>query len=158
MRSHPCPALFPKQLYPVISAFSQTSPPCLPVTIQFTLRTDVISQHGSQDEILFRRQQIQRTIHHHTDSIDTFRFAEKQIDPFLINRLNDKTNTLTLQAAYSKCFILPVSCIKNHLPHTFLEFINMVQENLQLYRIYIRSNHTRSAFSISAHEAMRASV
>ena len=68
----------------------------LALTIAFTLGTDVISQHGTQDEILFRRKLAQRFGNNHADSIQTFLLTKEEIQPIVANRLDDVINVLTL--------------------------------------------------------------
>lgn len=68
----------------------------LPLTIAFALGTDVISQHGTQDEILFRRKLAQRFGDYHADSIQTFFLTKEEIQTVVANRLDDIINVLTL--------------------------------------------------------------
>ena len=60
------------------------------------LGADVISQHGTQDEILFRRKLAQWFGNDHTDSIQAFFLAKEEIQTVVTNRLNDIINVLTL--------------------------------------------------------------
>ena len=68
----------------------------LALTIAFTLSADIIPQHGTQDEILFRRKLAQRFGNNHADSIQTFLLAKEEIQPVVANRLDDVINVLTL--------------------------------------------------------------
>ena len=68
----------------------------LSLTIAFTLSTDIISQHGTQNEILFRRKLAQRFGNNHADSIQTFLLTKEEIQTVVANRLDDVINVLTL--------------------------------------------------------------
>lgn len=52
----------------------------LSFTVTFALRTDVIPQHRSQNEVFFRRKQIERSVRQKTDGPNALRTAEEQID------------------------------------------------------------------------------
>ena len=52
----------------------------LPLAVPLTLRTDVIPQHRSQNEVFFGRKQIERSVCQKTDSPDALRTAEEQVD------------------------------------------------------------------------------
>ena len=68
----------------------------LALTIAFTLGTDVISQHGTQDEILLRRSLSQWFGDNYSDIIQTCTLAKEEIQTVVTNRLNDIINVLTL--------------------------------------------------------------
>ena len=68
----------------------------LSLTIAFTLSTNVISQHGTQDKILFRRKLAQRFGDYHADSIQAFLLTKEEIQTVVANRLDDIINVLTL--------------------------------------------------------------
>ena len=68
----------------------------LALTIAFALGTDVISQHGTQDKILFRRKLAQRFGDYHADSIQAFLLTKEEIQTVVANRLDDIINVLTL--------------------------------------------------------------
>ena len=68
----------------------------LSLTIAFTLGTDIISQHGTQDEILFRRKLAQWFGNNHADSIQAFLLTKEEIQTVVANRLDDIINVLTL--------------------------------------------------------------
>lgn len=51
----------------------------LACAVTFTLCTDIVSQHGSQNEIFFRTEQVQGPGYHQADGIDTFRLAENKL-------------------------------------------------------------------------------
>ena len=68
----------------------------LALTIALALRTNIISQHRSKDEILLRRKLAQWFGDNHTDSIQTFTLAKEEIQTVVANRLNDVINVLTL--------------------------------------------------------------
>ena len=68
----------------------------LALTIAFALGTDIISQHGTQNEILLRCKQAQWFGDYHADSIQAFLLAKEEIQTVVANRLNDIINVLTL--------------------------------------------------------------
>ena len=106
-----------------------------PVAIPSALHTDVISQHRSQNKILFRCQPVQRTVDQQANGIDAFVTTEKQVDAFVVNRLHDKLNVLFFQTLDCKSLVLFVGCIQHHAAYSFLEFVNVVQKHFDVGRI-----------------------
>ena len=66
----------------------------LSFTVTFALRTDVIPQHRSQNEVFFGRKQIERSVCQKTDSPNALRTAEEQIDARVRSWLYEKIYVL----------------------------------------------------------------
>ena len=96
------------------------------LTVTLTLRADIISQHGTQDEIFLGRELTEWFIDYESDGIETFRLAEKQIQLSVSDRLNEVLNILTFQLPCGKRLILLIERIENHASDSFLKFINVV--------------------------------
>ena len=111
-------------------------------TVAFALRTKVVSQHGTQDEVFLGRQPVQRFVDHAGNGMDAFGFAEEQINLRFVNRAYQIGNVLALQACHGKGLVPPVDGIEHHLAHAFLELVNVVEENLQITGVHVgRESH-----------------
>lgn len=115
--------------------------PCLAGAIALALGTDVITQHGPQDEILFGREAVQGARHHQADGIDALCLAEKEIDALVVHRLDHKLDALASQAFHGKIFVAFVRGVQHHLSHAFLQLIDVVEKNFQFHGMNIRGHH-----------------
>lgn len=106
----------------------------LPLAVPLALRTDVIPQHRSQNEVFFRRKQIERAVRQKTDGPDALRTAEEQVDARVGSRLHQEVDVLAPQAGGGKGFVLAVDRIEYHAAHTFLILVHVVQKHLQVCR------------------------
>ena len=58
----------------------------LPVTVTLTLHTDVITQEGTEDEVLLGRELVQRTGNHKPYGIQALASAEEEVDIVALQR------------------------------------------------------------------------
>ena len=89
-----------------ISALSLT------FTVPFTLCTDVVAKHGSEDEVLFGRQLIERTRNEQTDGIETFATTEIDVHVLFASWLHYVVYRLAAQtmAGYLLCVENDFTC------------------------------------------------
>ena len=113
---------------------------CLPVasvlalTVSLALRADVIAKHCAEHEILFGSEQVERPCHNHAYSVETLLFAEIQIQSIVAYRLDDILDVLAFQSAYGKILVFLVESEEYHLAHSLLVFVDVVHQNLHVYR------------------------
>ena len=113
---------------------------CLPIasvlalTISLALRADVIAKHCAEHEILFGSEQVERPCHNHAYSVETLLSAEIQIQSIVADRLNDIFDVLAFQSAYGKILVFLVESEEHHLAHSLLVFVDVVHQNLHVYR------------------------
>lgn len=108
-----------------------------PFTISFALRTNVVTKHCAQNEILFGSQLVKRLVDNLLDDVDAFFLAEKQVYRVFTHRLNHETDFLALEPLDNKILILFVGSVKHHLPNSFLVLIDVVQEYFQINGINV---------------------
>jgi hypothetical protein len=88
-------------------AFTLTS--ILTLAISFALCTEVVAEHGSEDEVLFGCELIQWTSNDEPDGIQTLAPPEINIQILLSGRLQQIRNALTLQSLYSQFTVFLVT-------------------------------------------------
>ena len=106
------------------------SAPSLTFTIPFALCTDVVAEHGSKDEVLFRCQLIQWTGYKQTDSIETFAATEIDVHVLFASGLHHVVYRLAAQTMAGLLLETAVAGEEYHPSHTFLIFIDMVHQYL----------------------------
>ena len=102
----------------------------LTFTIPFTLCTDVVAKHGSEDEVLFGRQLIERTGNEQTDGIETFAATEIDVHVLFACWLHHLVYRLAAQTMAGLLLETAVAGEEYHPAHTFLIFIDMVRKHL----------------------------
>ena len=102
----------------------------LTLAIALTLCTDVVAKHGSEDEVLFGRQLIERTGNEQTDGIETFATTEIDVHVLFASWLHHVVYRLAAQTMAGLLLETAVAGEEYHPSHTFLIFINMVHQYL----------------------------
>ena len=108
------------------------SAPSLTFTVPFTLCTDVVAEHGSEDEVLFGRQLIERTRNEQADGIETFAATEIDVHVLFASGLHHVVYRLAAQTMAGLLLETAVAGEEYHPSHTFLIFIDMVRKHLGL--------------------------
>lgn len=102
------------------------------LTIPFALQANVVAKHGTQDEILFGCQFVERFVNHVANGIDASCSAKKQIKRMVTRRLNEIVDVLVFQSVHRKFLVFFVESVEHHLSYALLVLIDMVHEYLQL--------------------------
>ena len=98
----------------------------LAFAVSFALGADVVAEHGSEDEVLFGSQLIQRTGDKQTDGIKTLLATKIDVDILLASGLHHVVDGLAAQPVGGKSLETAVASEEYHPAHTFLIFIDMV--------------------------------
>ena len=106
----------------------------LTFAVSFTLGADVVAEHGSKDKVLFWSQFIQRTGDEQTDGIETLLATKVDVDILLACGLHNVVDGLAAQSIRGKRLETAVAGEEYHPAHTFLIFIDVVHQNLCLWR------------------------
>jgi len=96
------------------------------------LHSYVVAEHGSEDEILFGRQFVERTGDDEPDGIETLSASEEQIQPIVAHGLKDIVDALTLQPTDGELLVFFVECEEHHAAHTFFIFVDVVHEHFHI--------------------------
>ena len=100
------------------------------LAVSLALCTDVVAEHGSEDEILFGRQLIERTGNEQADGIETFTATEIDVHVLLASGLHHVVYRLAAQTMAGLLLETAVAGEEYHPAHTFLIFIDMVRKHL----------------------------
>ena len=100
----------------------------LPVTVTLTLHTDVITQKGTEDEVLLGRELVQRTGHHKPYGIKALTSAKEEVNIVALQRRDDIVYTLTLQTFNGITHVSLVEGVEHHAAHALLTLIEMVKQ------------------------------
>ena len=111
---------------PVTSALA-----LLTLAIPFALCTDVVAEHGAEDEILFGCKFVQWTGDDESDSLQAFTSSEINILILLSGRLQQVRNALTLQSFNSLLTILLVTGKQHHVAYTFMQLVDVVHQHFE---------------------------
>ena len=106
----------------------------LALAVSLTLCADVVAKHGSEDEVLFWSQLIQRTGNEQTDGIKTLLAPEIDVDILLASGLYHVVDGLAAQTVRGKSLESAVAGEEYHPAHTFFIFIDVVHQNFCLWR------------------------
>ena len=118
--------MFILQLYCV---FARTT---LAFTITLALRADIITEHCTQNEILFGAELVEWARYHHPDCIQTLFSTEENIHSIRAHRLNDIVDMLMRKTLNGKLFVASVGGIKHHSAHAFLIFVYVIHQHFQI--------------------------
>lgn len=86
------------EAFSLASAIALTVASALTLTIPLALGTNVVAEHGTENEVLLRRKQIQRTGDDEADSLQTLAPSEIDIQVVATSGLQDVRDALTLQS------------------------------------------------------------
>ena len=106
----------------------------LTLTIAFTLCTDIIPQHGTENEILFGRKLVERSGHHQSDGVETLFLAEEQVESLRAHALDDITDSSMFKSSAGKGLIAFVESEEHHAADSLLQLIDMIHEHLHVGR------------------------
>ena len=98
----------------------------LSLAIALTLGTNVIAEHGAENEVFFGSELIERAVDHHPDGFETLLLAEKEIEAFIAHGLDDVGDACMLQTGTGIGLIALVEGEEHHVADSFLEFVDMV--------------------------------
>ena len=96
------------------------------LAVSLALCTDVVAEHGSEDEVLFGRQLIVRTGNEQADGIETFATTEIDVHVLFASGLHHVVYRLAEQTMAGLLLATAVAGEEYHPSHTFLIFIDMV--------------------------------
>ena len=108
---------------PVTSALA-----LLTLAVPFTLCAEVVAEHGSEDEVLFGRQLIERTRNEQTDGIETFAATEIDVHVLFASGLHHIVYRLAAQTMAGLLLETAVAGEEYHSTHTFLIFIDVIHQ------------------------------
>ena len=108
------------------------SAPSLTFTVPFALCTDVVAEHGAEDEVFLGRQLVKRTGDKQTDGIETFAATEVDVHVLLASGLHHIVYRLAAQAMAGLLLEPAVTGEEYHPAHTFLIFIDMIHQHSHL--------------------------
>ena len=106
--------------------------PLFPITEAFALTTDVIAEESTDDEVMLWRQTCKRLIHDDADSVEALLLTEEYVDVGMPHPLYHVFYTLALEAIHGEVLIAGITGEEDHLPHTFLIFVNMIHQHLHI--------------------------
>ena len=106
----------------------------LAFTVSLTLGTDVVAKHSSKDKVLFWSEFIQRTGDKQTDGVETLLATKIDVDILLACGLHHVVDGLAAQSIRGKSLETAIAGEEYHPAHTFLIFIDVIHENLCLWR------------------------
>ncbi len=86
------------EVFSLASAIALTVASALTLTIPLALGTNVVAEHGTENEVLLRREQIQRTGDDEADSLQAFAPSEIDIQVVPTSGLQDVRDALTFQS------------------------------------------------------------
>ena len=101
------------------------------LAVPLALGTDIISEHGAKDKILFGRELVQWAGHDETDGFQAFLAPKIHVQVLLSGRLQQVWNTLTLQPFNGLLTILFITGEQHHVAHTFVQFVDVVHQHLE---------------------------
>ena len=104
----------------------------LALAVALALGTDVVTQHGAEDEVFFWIKLVQRTGDDELDGSQTLAASEIDVLVLLSGRLYQVGYALTLQALHGQWDILLVTGEQYHLAYAFVKFVDVVHQNLHL--------------------------
>ena len=102
----------------------------LTLAVPFALCADVVAEHGAEYKILFGRELVQRTGDDKPDGLQTLAPSEIHVQVLLSGWLQQVGNALTLQSLYGQFAVLLVAGKQHHVAHTFMQFVDVVHQNL----------------------------
>ena len=103
-----------------------------PLAESLALAADIISEKGTDYEIVFWGKTSKRLIHYYADSVKALLSPKEDIYVAVTHPLYDIFNILTLKSIDGKVFITGITGEENHLSHTFFIFINMIHQHLHI--------------------------
>lgn len=112
----------------------RTTGTALALAIPFTLCADVIAEHRPEYEVFFRCQLAERLVYHQSYSVETFALAEKEVETIVAHGLDDVVYVLVLESCYGERLIPLVEGEKHHAAHPLLVLIDVVHQDLHIYR------------------------
>ena len=95
-------------------------------TVAFALGAEVVAQDGAQDEVLLRRQPVQRAGNDAPYGLQALPAAEEQVDLLPPGPLDEVVYTLVPQPDHGILLIAAVHGVQHHFPYAFLQFIDVV--------------------------------
>lgn len=98
------------------------------LAIAFALGTEIVAQHGSQDEILFRAEVVEGTCDNATDGIYAFLPSKEQVDPAVSHVLDKVVDLFAVEPFEHEVQVLPGGGVEYHAADPFLVFVKMVKE------------------------------
>ena len=101
-------------------------------TIAFTLCTDIVAEHGAEDEVLLGRQLVERTGDEQADGIETLAATKVHIDVILACGLQYVVYRLVAQATTCLLLETAVAGEEYHPAYTFLIFVDMIHQHAHL--------------------------
>ena len=104
----------------------------LSLAIALTLGTNVIAEHGAENEVFFGSELIERAVDHHPDGIETLFLAEKEIEAFIAHGLDDVGDACMFQTGTGIGLIALIESEEHHVADSFLEFVDMVHEHFHV--------------------------
>lgn len=126
---------------PYVAHCRSARAPLLAQTIAFALRADVISEHGTEYEVLLRSKLVERTVHHPPYGMNALPLSEEQVHLSAVHRLHHEVDVLPPQTAHRRLLILSVHREEHHLSHALLQLIYMIHEHLQFGGMYLSPLH-----------------
>lgn len=106
------------------------------LTVSLALSTNIVAKEGSEDEILFGSELIERTAHDVAYCLQTFGLTKIKVQTVVAHRLDEIPDTLVLQSRDGKLLVFLVEGEEHHLAYTLLILINMVHEHLHIHWHY----------------------
>ena len=106
----------------------------LSFAIPFALCADVVAKHGTEDEVFFGRELVQRTGNDEPDGLQTFAPPEIHVQVLLSGWLEHVRDTLTFQPFNGQFTIFLITGEKHHLAHALIQFVDVVHQYLYLCR------------------------
>ena len=104
----------------------------LPLAEPLALGTDVVAQHGTEDEILLGSQLIERTVDNEANGIQTLRAPEIKVQVLPSCGLHKIGDAHVLQALTGKGLIALMTGEEHHLSHSFAKLVDMIHQHLQV--------------------------
>ena len=100
------------------------------LAVAFALCADVVAEHGAEDKILLRGELVQRTGDDEPDSLQTLAPSEIHVQILLSCGLQHVWDALTLQSFNGLLTIFLITGKQHHVAHTFVQFVDVVHQNL----------------------------
>lgn len=104
------------------------------MAIALALPANIVSEHGSDDEVLLRRKAAERaSVHKEADGLHALPTAEEKIGPLSIGRrLREEVDLSVAESFFGIGNILVGQCAEHHAAHAFFELVYMVHEYAQI--------------------------
>mgnify|MGYP006896017039 CR=1 FL=1 len=101
---------------PYVAHCRSARAPLLAQTIAFALRADVISEHGSEYEVLLRSKLVERTVHHPPYGMNALPLSEEQVHFLLSTGCTMKSmfclrRRLTAASSYFRFTVKSTICL-----------------------------------------------